>query len=81
MKLVPYDVAKIHNVGAYKKSENLLLIEEFIESEHKCVEVQNYPHSSTSSCQSALSQTIRKNGLTNVRCISRNGKVFLIKTV
>ena len=81
MQLIPYDVTKVKTVGGYKKSENLLLLEEFANSELQCAKVENFPHKDAWICAAALRNTIKRNGMTNIECITRNGEVFLIKTV
>lgn len=76
MKLTPCKMSDIEQ----KTRMNLFeLLTEFTESEHKCVEVEDYHHVSAYSCASALNKAAKRYRMFNIKVISSGGKVYLIK--
>lgn len=63
----------------YKKSNNLLLLEQFIESGMGCAKVEGYTHNSPTSCAAALSRSIKNYNLHGIMCIQRKNNVYLIR--
>lgn len=78
MTLVPYDVTKLNTKG-YKKSKNQKLLEEFLDSDMTCAEVKDFTAVNGWHCAASLNQSIKRFKMANVRAISRDGRVFLIK--
>ena len=77
MKLVPYDATK---VNAYKPCKNQKLIQEFLDSNQKCVKIEDFPHKNATVCRSVIGNSIKRMGITNVIIATRRGMVFLIRT-
>lgn len=63
----------------YKKSNNLLLLERFIESGMGCAKVEGYTHNSPLSCAASLSRSIKNYNLHGIMCIQRKNNVYLIR--
>jgi hypothetical protein len=78
MKLVPYDLRKVNTVG-YKKSDNYLILTEFVESDLECAKVEGFTQSSASGAAASLRQSIKRYRMGNIDAISRGGELFLIK--
>lgn len=78
MKMIPCDIKEFMK-GGYKKTSNLEILEEFASSECECVKIEDYPHKDAYVCASSLKGSIRRFGMTGIDCVSRNGKVFLIR--
>lgn len=78
MKLVPYDKTKLGG-SFYKRTNNLKILEEFVDSDYDCVEVREYNHSKPAHCSSSLANTIKRFKMNNLRAILRDGHVYLIK--
>jgi hypothetical protein len=79
MKLIAYDKTKLENINGFKKSDILMVIEEFTASGMDCVKVEGYTHKSATSCMSSLSNAIKRYKIGGVRALVRKGEVFLIK--
>ena len=62
-----------------KKSKNLHILEEFINSGMDCARVDGYDNSKAEYCASSLSTSIRRFKLFGVKAIKRGDDVFLIK--
>lgn len=75
MKLIPYN-GDLENV--YKKTKNLLILEEFMNSKDDCVMVEDYPHKSAHGCANALIASAKRFGF-NVTVLTRKEKVFMVK--
>ena len=58
MKLVPVNE---HDFN-FKKTSNLAVIEEFLNSGHECVMIQDHGHANTRSAQSCLATSIKRFG-------------------
>lgn len=78
MKLVKADINKVQP-NLYKKSNNLKLLEEFINSGEDCMEVVDYTHKKTSGCVWSLNNSIRIYSLGGIRAICRDKRVYLVK--
>lgn len=78
MKLIPYDAEKIRP-EMYKKSKNLLILEEFQNSGLECARVEGFTQANAGYCASSLNLSIKHYKIYNIRAISRKGKVYLIK--
>lgn len=79
MRLTPYKKEKLHNINGFKKTEVHSIIDEFCESDLDCVKIEGWTHSCASSCMSSFSRAIIRYKKSGVRCLMRNGEVFLIK--
>lgn len=77
MKLVPVD-KNIMN-GWYATTGNKTIIDEFIESGMQCAEVEGYTQKTAASCVNSLKQTIKRYRVFNVKVMSRQNRVFLIR--
>ena len=78
MKLVKADINKVQP-NLYKKSNNLKLLEEFINSGEDCMEVVDYTQKKTSGCVWSLNNSIRIYSLGGIRAICRDKRVYLVK--
>lgn len=79
MKLIAYDINKINNIGNYKNSENMRLINEFVESDMDCVKVEGWTHAHANSCANSFVQTLKRMKKSGIEVVSRKGEVYLIK--
>jgi hypothetical protein len=79
MKLIAYDKNKIKNIGGYKKTENMKIIDEFVDSGLDCVKVEGWTQKYAWRCAWSLNQTIKRLKKSGIRALSRDGEVFLIK--
>lgn len=79
MRLTAYNAADIKK-GYYKKSDLLLMIEEFVDSDMDCAKVEGFTHKTAVGCAGAFNRAIERYNKAGIRAISRNGEVFLIKT-
>ena len=79
MKMVLCDV---HTVDAVRtKCKNHKVLMEFVESNHECVELVDYPQKNAHSCTSSFIGSIRRFNLNSVKVLQRGNKVFLIKII
>ena len=78
MKLIAYDKIKIKNIGGYKKTDNMLIVEEFIESGLDCVKVEGWTQKEAYRCAWSINQTIKRMKKSGIRALSRDGEVFII---
>lgn len=76
MKLVPYDAKQLkwHRLGS-----NQALIQEFLDSGHDCVKVENFTQNTARNAQSNISVCLKRMGVRNVRAICRGNNLFLLK--
>ena len=81
MRFTAYDINKIGGKSIYKRSANLRLLEDFIDSELECAKVEDFPHKDAQSCLGSLGHSIVHYGMNNIRCIMRNGEIFLIREI
>lgn len=79
MKLVAYDREDINNIGGYKPTANMKLINEFVESDLDCVKVEEWTHKNAWTAAWSLNETIKRMKKNGIKAISRNGEVFIIK--
>lgn len=79
MRLTAYSAADIRK-GCYKKSDLLVLIEEFVNSDMECAKVEGFTHKSACSCASSFNLAIKRYNKGGIKAISRKNEVFLIKT-
>lgn len=79
MKLTKCNINEINNTY-YKKSENLTLLEEFLDSNMDCAEVEGFTQKTATSCANSFNTSIKNYRLHGIRAISRKGKVYLVKT-
>lgn len=79
MKLTQYDAKKL-NDRQYKRTKLFDILEEFAESDMECAKVEGWPHKSATSCQASLTKSIKNFGF-NIKVVTRNKEVFLVKTI
>lgn len=80
MRLVPYDRSKLGHVKGYNRTKNLEILEEFMNSGHDCMKLENFTHARAAGCQSALQQSAKRYGLaSSIAIVVRNDEVFLIR--
>lgn len=80
MKMVPYDYNKLGGVGAYKRTKNQDIVEEFLNSGNTCVEIVGYTNKSAYSCQNSIDNYIHRNRMQNtVSALCRKGHVYLVR--
>jgi hypothetical protein len=79
MELIAYDKKKIKNIDGFRKSDILMAIEKFVESDMDCVKIEGWTHKHATSCMSSFRNAINRYKIGGVRVLVRNGEVFLIK--
>lgn len=77
MKMVPYDIDEIK--WFYTPGRNQKLIQEFINSDMKCVKIEDYPHINAKSFQSSLIGCLKRMRVKTVKVMIRGDEVFLYK--
>ena len=75
MKLTPCN--EMVRTRCYAKSENLLLLEQYISCGAKCCEVEGYHHKSAVSACSSLINSAKHFGYHNIGAAIRGDKVYL----
>lgn len=80
MRLIPYDRAKLSTKSIRGYGKNQQLIEEFANSDLDCVRVEGWTHKDAKSAQWALQASAKKLRRDNIRCITSDGEIYLIKT-
>lgn len=78
MKLVKYDKNEL-GTKYYAKTDHQKLIEEFVNSDMDCAKIEGWTHASATSCQNALSASIKRFNFSGIRAMVRNKEVFLVK--
>lgn len=78
MTLVAYDKAKLRGY-AYRRTDNMLIIEEFLKSEFDCAKVDGWTQSTAGHCAGSLNNTIKLMKVPQVKAVSMKGEVFLVK--
>lgn len=79
MKLVEYDINKIEGAKIYKKTENMKILEEFIESGMDCAKIEGFNQNSAMGCAASLNSSIKRYNLGGIRAISRKRNCYLVK--
>jgi hypothetical protein len=79
MELIAYDRDKIENIGSYKKTENMRIIDEFIESGLDCAKVEGFTQKRAWSCADSLNKTMVRMKKAGIKALSRKGEVYLVK--
>lgn len=79
MKITPYDINKLGAINGYVKSNNLKILEEFANSNHECVKVEDYSHKTPTGCYTSLFKSIKTYNMTGIRVCIRGKDVFLVK--
>lgn len=78
MKLIPVKKDEIENV--YKKTKNLKIFDEFLESDHNAVRVVDDSMRSSKTLSSSLHQSLRRFHYENkIMIVKRGDNVYLIK--
>lgn len=78
MKLIPVKKDEIENV--YKKTKNLKIFDEFLESDHNAVRVVDDSKRSSKTLSSSLHQSLRRFHYENkIMIVKRGDNVYLIK--
>ena len=78
MKLTSYDKNNFER-KFYKKTNNMAIIEEFVNSEYDCVKVEGWTTQSADGCTTSLNNTIKRMNIGGIRAFTKRGEVFLIK--
>ena len=79
MRMVACNLNEIESKGVYKKSDNFKILNEFAESEHTCVMIEDYTQKNAMCCAASLNTSIKRYHMTGIRAISRKDKVYLIR--
>lgn len=79
MKLTKCNINEIEHTY-YKKSDNLALLEEFLNSNMDCAEVEGFTQKSASTCAASFNTSIKNYRFHGIKAISRRNKVYLVKT-
>ena len=77
MKLVE---CNINEIGTYKKTNNLKILEEFLDSGMVCARVDDYTQVSANGCATSLKTSIKRFNIHGVDAIRRKDNVYLIRT-
>lgn len=77
MKLVE---CSINEIGSYKKTKNLEILEEFLNSGLACARVEEYTQVSANGCSTSLKTSIKRYNLHGMDAIRRKDNVYLIRT-
>lgn len=78
MKLEKWDINELKNVRS-KYGNNLLILEEFANSDLECARVHGYTCKNAQVCASSLNVSIKRYRMFGIRAICRKGMVFLIR--
>lgn len=78
MYMVPYDKNKIGRMRG--KTDNFLVVQEFLNGDNECVELKGYTNQDAYCCSNSINGTIKRNRIPGVKSVVRKGKVYLIKT-
>lgn len=81
MKLVPMDAQEVRKDLAAKRCNNQKLIEEFVNSEHECVEVVGYSQKNSKICADCLRVAMKSMKIYHIRATVKGDHVFLIKEI
>lgn len=77
MMLTPYSKKDLKIEKTY--TDNMRLINEFLESGLDCAKVEGWTHKNPDYCSSSLNRTIKSNNKRGIRAIVRERRVYLIK--
>lgn len=77
MKLVPHDRNSIGSI--YQKTKLLTIIDEFIESGHECVKVEDFHHKNAYVCAGCIRKSIERFHRNSVECSVYRGEVYLTR--
>ena len=75
MRIIKTDV----KADDFKKSDNLGILEEFINGGMDCVEIVDYTQASAYSCTGSLNTSIKRYGYHGVKAKVLNGRAYLVK--
>ena len=76
MKLVPCDKKELGFL--YKRTKNLIILEEFANSEYDCVRVM-FDNSGAKNAVNSLNSSINRFRMNGIKAIKRKDKVYLVK--
>lgn len=76
MKMIPYEREKVRY---YKKTKNLEILEEFMNSGLECAKIEGYSHKNAKSAQSCLYSSMKRFGLKGIAVVVRKGNLFLLR--
>lgn len=81
MYLTPANKNDLKHHRYYVKSKNFILLEEFANSEHECVKIEGARehYRSLNTAQTSFSNSIKHYRFSNIKCVTFNGEVYLIK--
>lgn len=81
MKLVPYDMQKsnLFSYRGYKRSNNLKILEEFIDSDLDCAKVEGFTQKNATTAAKSLNNSIKRYKFLNIHANARKNNLFLIK--
>lgn len=77
MKMVPCNIDEIK--WFYTPGRNQKLIQEFINSDMKCVKIEDYPHKNAKSCQTSMIGSLKRMRVKTIKVMIRKDEVFLRK--
>ena len=78
MKMVPFDVSKLNNVGRMN-NDIYSTLQEFSASGHKCVKLEGWTQKNAQGCVASLRQSIKRYRLFHIQATVRGNDVFLIR--
>lgn len=80
MRFEAYDINLVEAKG-YKRSHNVRLLNEFVNSGLACATVEDFEHRDANVCACSLRKTVLRERLYSIKVIVRKGKVYLINEI
>lgn len=81
MRLVKCNRSEIGKIYTIKKTERLMILEEFVNSEMDCAKLEGWTNHSASACAASMNQSIKRYNMSSIRACSRGNNVYLVKNV
>lgn len=76
IRIIPCDPMKIRAT----RSDNWTVLNEFAESDHKCIKIENYTQASARVCTSSFNGSIKRYGF-NMKAVTQDDNVYIIKNL
>lgn len=62
-----------------KKSDLLMMLDEFRESGKDCVKIVGFPHKNATNCARNIQVAIKRYRIKTVKCVRRGDNIYLVK--
>ena len=79
MRLISYNVKDLMRPIERKRSDNYLILKEFLGSDEVCVKIEDYTHKNASGCAASLGSSIKRFYRGQIKVVLRGGDVYLVK--